>query len=334
MEVVFFHRKPRVNSNFSVEFIFENVRAILQEKVTCRVEVCQFTSNGFFKRLAITVSAAFKQGEINHVTGDVNFINLFFRKKRSVLTILDCGFMASSKGLKRFILKTFWLTIPVHRAGIVTVISQATKDELLRYVNCDPDKIRVVPVFVSAAFQPGFNVGFNANKPTLLQVGTKANKNILRLIEAVKDIPCQLDIVGELTEEHETALRKYKVDYVNSVRISDQEIVKKYRECDIVTFVSTYEGFGMPIVEAQIVGRPVITSNLLSMPEVAGEGAHLIDPFDVEDIRNGILKIIEDNQYRDILIEKGRKNAVRFSVKTITNQYADLYRSVSEGIDL
>ena len=331
MEVVFFHRKPRVNSNFSVEFIFENVRAILQEKVTCRVEVCQFTSNGFFKRLAITVSSAFKQGEINHVTGDVNFINLFFRKKRSVLTILDCGFMASSKGLKRFILKTFWLTIPVHRAGIVTVISQATKDELLRYVNCDPDKIRVVPVFVSAAFQPGFNVGFNANKPTLLQVGTKANKNILRLIEAVKDIPCQLDIVGELTEEHETALRKYKVDYVNSVRISDQEIVKKYRECDIVTFVSTYEGFGMPIIEANSVNKPVITSNILSMPEVAGDAACLVDPYQVEEISAGIRKIINDEVYRVQLIENGKVNKLRYQPSAIAQQYVDVYTELLNG---
>ena len=80
----------------------------------------------------------------------------------------------------------------------------------------------------------------------------------------------------------------YKV-YCN---LSNEEIKKKYEDCDILTLVSTYEGFGMPIIEANRVGRPVITSNILSMPEVAGEAACLVNPFDIENIN--FLRIIND----------------------------------------
>ena len=84
----------------------------------------------------------------------------------------------------------------------------------------------------------------------------------------------------------------------------------------------------MPIVEAQIIGRPIITSNLLSMPEVAGDGALIVDPYDTDAIKTGILKIINDDDYREGIIEKGRINSKRFSVKKITEEYAKLYREI------
>ena len=169
---------------------------------------------------------------------------------------------------------------------------------------------------------------FNEQNVTILQIGTKKNKNLLRLIEAIKDVDCKLEIVGELDKEQLDALSNNSINYNNSVSISNEELKQKYIEADLLAFVSTLEGFGMPIVEAQIVGRPVITSNLLSMPEVAGDGAHIIDPYSVDEIREGLLKIISDKEYRDSIVEKGRMNAERFSVETITAQYADLYKEI------
>lgn len=81
----------------------------------------------------------------------------------------------------------------------------------------------------------------------------------------------------------------------------------------------------MPIVEANIVGKPVITSNILSMPEVAGDAAHLVNPFDVEDMRNGILKLIEDDTYREQLVSNGFENARRFKVEKVVEDYKAIY---------
>ena len=97
---------------------------------------------------------------------------------------------------------------------------------------------------------------------------------------------------------------------------------------DLLVFVSTYEGFGLPILEAQATGRPVITSNVLSMPEVAGDSACLVDPFDVSSIRKGILKVINDPAYREKLIKRGFENVKRFQPDKIAEQYADIYRGL------
>jgi glycosyltransferase involved in cell wall biosynthesis len=98
---------------------------------------------------------------------------------------------------------------------------------------------------------------------------------------------------------------------------------------DIIALASSYEGFGMPILEGQAVGRPVITSNILSMPEVAGNAACLVDPYDPSSIRQGILKIIQDAAYRDELVRKGFANVKRFDPQVIALQYLDLYKKVA-----
>ncbi len=96
----------------------------------------------------------------------------------------------------------------------------------------------------------------------------------------------------------------HKIDYENFVNLKMKNYLKSIKRCDILFFASTYEGFGMPIVEANIVGRPVITSNFYSMPEVAGDSALIVDPYNIDEIRNGILKIINDDVNRNELIKK------------------------------
>ena len=84
----------------------------------------------------------------------------------------------------------------------------------------------------------------------------------------------------------------------------------------------------MPIVEANIVGRPVITSNLYSMPEVAGDAALIIDPYNIDEIRNGIIKIIKDDDLRNEIVKKGFMNADRFVLNKISQQYFELYNQI------
>ncbi|HEY9083405.1 MAG TPA: glycosyltransferase family 1 protein [Vicingaceae bacterium] len=327
MKVVFFQRKPRPNKNFSIEIFFEQIRHHLPKDVQSTVFLAKYFSNGFFKRLYISLEAIFQQGDINHITGDINFQAIFLQKKKTILTILDIGILEQTNKIQSRIIKYFWLKLPVKRAAYITTISEASKNEIIKCVNIDEKKIRVlyIPVANVIEYSPK---AFNKECVTILQIGTKKNKNLLRLIEAIKDIKCKLEIVGVLDGEQLELLNRYKINYVNSVNISNDELNKKYVDADLLAFVSTYEGFGMPIVEAQLVGRPVITSNLLSMPEVAGDGASIVDPYNVEEIKNGILKIINDDSYRESIIKNGLENAKRFDVKKIAYQYAELYREI------
>lgn len=328
-EVVYFHRKPRHVGNYSVEFIFEDVRKRLKDKIEATIVVSKYESSGLIKRLAACLEAYQKQGQVNHITGDVNYLGLLLNKKHTINTILDCVHLNNSSGLKYSLLKLFWLTLPEKRARFLTAISESTKKEILKHHPCDPDKIVVIPVAISPAFSYKHK-NFNKEKPRILQVGTAPNKNIPNLIEALKGIPCLLHIVGKRNEVYEELLRKNKVEFVYESGLTNEEIIDRYEQADIISLVSTYEGFGMPILEAQAVGRAVITSNVYSMPEVAGDSAVIVDPHDIPAIRKGIERIIQDETFREDRIRSGFENIKRFDPNTIADQYYALYKKIAE----
>ena len=136
-------------------------------------------------------------------------------------------------------------------------------------------------------------------------------------------------IVGQLLPHQEASLTKCGVCYENKIGLSDSELVKQYKDCDILVFASTSEGFGLPIVEAQAVGRPVVTSCISSMPEVAGEAACLVDTFDAASIHAGIVKVINNSAYLQTLIKPGFQNVRRFRVTQVAEKYAKLYRALA-----
>jgi glycosyltransferase involved in cell wall biosynthesis len=111
-------------------------------------------------------------------------------------------------------------------------------------------------------------------------------------------------------------------------RLTDGELVAAYQRCDMVVFASLYEGFGLPILEAQAIGRPVITSNFGAMREAAGDGALLVDPYSVDEIRAAILRIKNEPALREELVCKGRENVERFRAPVVAARYAELYRQI------
>jgi glycosyltransferase involved in cell wall biosynthesis len=330
MQVIHFNRKPRLNANYSIEGFYNNIREELKNKISIKYVECPFESNGIFRRFYNMVYAAFKQEDVNHVTGDVNYLNFFFKKEKNILTILDCGLLEVKKGFLNKLYKYFWFTLPIQRAKYVVAISEATKKEIINYTNCDSNNIKVIYVAISPLFKR-VDKPFNKSKPTILHVGTSPNKNLKRLIQAINGINCKLDIVGKLKAEEIRMLKQYKIDYTSSMDLNTEEVVQKYVNCDILAFVSTYEGFGMPIIEANTVGRAVITSNLLSMPEVAGEAACIVDSYNIDEIRKGILKIIDEDKYRDDLISSGYENAKRFSLEKIAVEHLQLYKLIYDN---
>jgi glycosyltransferase involved in cell wall biosynthesis len=324
MKVIYFHRKKVVGA-YSIENLFDLVRSKLPAHIVFKVRPLRCLSQGFFKRLFIGIEAALSQEDINHITGDIHFIALFLKKRKTILTIHDLGFLNRPKSWERTILKWFWIILPVMRSARVTVISEATKLELLKWVsNKHHNKIHVIHNAVGEYFAPS-EKEFNEKEPIILQLGTKQNKNLKRLVEALAGIKCRLEIVGHISEPIKDELSRYQINYSVSENLTNEEILSKYRMADIVAFVSTLEGFGLPIIEANAIGRVVVTSNVSSMPEIAGNAAHLVDPFDVLSIREGFLKVINDSIYRERLILNGFENRNRFDSTTISSKYAALY---------
>lgn len=330
MRVTYYQRKPRPG-RLSIERVFDAVHSALPERVRARIARSRF-DRGVLRRAYNALEAAWRQGSINHVTGDIHYVALLLRKRRTVLTIHDCVGLNRLRGVRWFLLWLLWYWLPVKRAARVTVISEASRRELLDVVRCDPAKIVVVHDPISSDFVHAPRP-FHEKQPTILQVGTKENKNLLRVAEALRGIPCHLRIIGMLSPDQEHALREAEVDYSSVSGISDEAIVQEYRAADMLLFASTYEGFGLPIVEAQATGRPVVTSNICSMPEVAGDGACLVDPHDVASIRAGIVRVINDRAYREELVANGLRNVKRFTAEAIAGQYAALYEEMIASVE-
>ncbi|MBC7388013.1 MAG: glycosyltransferase family 4 protein [Opitutaceae bacterium] len=331
MKINHFQRKPVSARYFSIENSFDAAR---QEMISAgydvKVSICKYISQGLLPRIYNTFEAAFRQTDINHITGDVHYINLFLNKSKSILTIHDCVFLKHPSPLARSVLKYFWLTLPAMRSAYITCISEATKNEILSNIKYPEDRIKVIPTVVKEDLFKFSTKEFNILEPVILHIGTTPNKNIERVAAALKGIPCTLQIIGPLDEKQKQCLTFNGIHYINEKGITNERIAVKYKEADIVLFASTYEGFGMPILEGQLTGRPVITSNISPMNEVAGDSALFVDPFDITSIRKGVLDLISNPGLRADLIEKGKANTARFSAKKIAGMYIDLYKTISE----
>jgi len=188
-------------------------------------------------------------------------------------------------------------------------------------------KVRVIPNCVSPHIHTT-QKQFNIANPVILQIGTKENKNLPRLIQALQGIKCTINIVGNLNVLQMKLLHDYNISFNNYMNLAYEQIVRLYQECDIVTLISTYEGFGLPIIEANATGRVVIAANIASIPEVAGNAALLVDPYNVAEIRDGILSLISNENLRNNLIYNGLENIKRFQPITIAAQYENLYRTI------
>lgn len=326
-KIVHYQRMRRPNSNFSLEFIFADVRRRLEENWSISHVEAPCLSNGLFRRLLIALHAWWKQGDVTHVTGDITFSAILLNRKRTVLTILDCGILQRKQGLRKWLIKKFWFEWPINRARFVTTISESAAEDLRKCCQFDGNKLKVIPVAISEKFQFSPK-DFPTQTPRLLQIGTAPNKNIPRLLEAIEGLDVELCIIGKLSPETLAKLESLRIRYRNLYNISEDEMVEEYRQADVVCFASLYEGFGMPILEAQATGRPVVTSERCSMPEVAGKGAVFVDPESIESIRSGIVSLLTSGQLRADLQQKGLENVLRFAPQHIAQRYADVYRLV------
>lgn len=319
-------RKPRSNRNYSVERVFDQLRLSLSREFKVRKVVVPYVSSGLINRIRIMLFVRSRTSRICHVTGDINFAGLL-TSNILITTILDIRFLEEAKGIKKWILRFFWLYLPVKRSKIVTVISEATKDEILKKMPSAVGKIRVVPVALPQHYKFSPKVR-NKVKPKILFIGTAPNKNLVRVAEALSGVACQLHIIGELSEYQREVLTSFNIDFVSAKNLSDEDVINKYCECDLLLFPSTYEGFGMPILEANAIGVPVVTSSILSMPEVAGNAAILVDPYSVNSIKEGVLRVLNNDDLYQDLVREGRSNIKRYSNKNITQMYQEVYKEI------
>ena len=314
---------------FSIERCFAQVVATLRGKGRpVRLKIAPVFSRGVLRRLRILAFARRLNADIVHINGDIMFAALATVPQKTVVTVHDCEILERSSRLQRWLISTFWFRLPLRRAAAVTVISTSTRDALLRHFpELDQSRLHIIPTATPDNFEYEPKNAM-PQRPRILQIGTKPNKNLPRLIAALEGLDVELVVVGRLESALAARLEQSGLRHVTKYDLSDDDLRSEYRKADIVTLVSLDEGFGMPIVEAQRAGRPIVTSNCSSMPEVAGEGAVLVEPLDPRAIRSAIVRLIEDPDYRAEIVRRGQQNAVRFRNDAIAEHYWRIYETV------
>ncbi len=327
MKINFIYR-CRIPSNNSIEQIFDGITEKLDGR---RIKIAKIelpisgaTPSAIFRNLFFLLKLRDRES-IYHITGDVHYAALATLGK-TILTVHDIQSAIKGNSIRKMLIKMFWFWLPALFVNKITVISQFSKDELAKVIPFAKKKIVVIhnPVNKLICYSPKI---FNETNPRILHLGTKPNKNLEGTIVALRDITCHLVIIGELSNEQEILLTQYNIEYTNRYHLLWMEVMEEYIKSDMVCFASLYEGFGMPIIEAQKTGRPVITSNISSMPEVAGNGASFVNPKESAEITSAIVRIIKDEDFRDDLIKQGLENVKRFEIDHIIQQYKRLYES-------
>ena len=144
----------------------------------------------------------------------------------------------------------------------------------------------------------------------------------------------ELTIIGEINNRILKLLKNNKIIYKNFINQTLNQMYNHYKNCDIVLFPSTYEGFGLPIVEAQTVGRLIITSDLSPMRETAGKAAIYVNPFSKKDIRKKVISIKKNKKKISLLIKQGYKNVERFKIINLQKEYIKIYNECYESFNI
>ena len=224
----------------------------------------------------------------------------------------------------------------IRNSDYIICISENTKKDLLHFLpDIDENKIVVIPNGISEDYymmsQENFlkNIPFKKNE-YLLFVGSRSTyKNFNLVLEAIAASKFKLVIVGKpLNDEEKNMIFKKKISlksYICLDNISNQNLNLLYNNAFALLYPSSYEGFGIPVLEAQKAGCPVIAYNKSSIPEIIGDTPLLFDDLSVEAILSK-LDILSDHQQRDFIIKKGIENATHYTWDNTFDKVLSLYK--------
>ena len=266
----------------------------------------------------------------------------------SITTIHDLIFLRFPNYYKK-IDRNFYLSFSkssCERSTKILAISQQTKSDIIHYLGINPEKIEVIYQTCNKLFyektteaqKQAVRQKFNLPEQFILSVGTiERRKNQLALLKGMVHEKLDMPIVI-LGRPRPKEYKKEMDEYILELGIRKQliflqgtnteELQAIYQMAEIMVYPSLYEGFGLPVLEAQASGCPVITSNISSLPEAGGNGALYINPRDSEQIGYEIRRVLTDSQLRNDLILKGNENALLFKDHIVAENLIKLYQSL------
>jgi glycosyltransferase involved in cell wall biosynthesis len=262
----------------------------------------------------------------------------------TLLTVHDLSFVRAPETATPVLKAYLDQVVPrsVRRAAHVLADSQATKDDLVELYGTPPEKITVLLSGVNSEFKPVSDPAVRQryhipDQPYIFSIGTvQPRKNYARLIEALAALgPAFADVhlviaggrgwlEGPIYQSVKDFGLSERVHFIGFAR--DEDLPALYTEARCLAYPALYEGFGFPVLEAMACGIPAVTSNISSIPEVAGDAALLIDPYRVDELAEALRRLLTDETLRADLIRRGFDQAARFTWGRAARQLRDIYQ--------
>lgn len=228
-------------------------------------------------------------------------------------------------------------------ANKIIAISEQTKNDIVEFMGTAPNKIEIIhqavsPLFFEKADTEKIKLKYNLPDNFIISVGTvEERKNQLSTLNAVynEKIDIPVIFVGKPTS-YNNDLHKYiaekgmkkQVTFLKNIPESD--LAALYQLAELSIYISVFEGFGLPVIEAMACGCPVITSNVSCLPETAGDAAVLCSPGNVEELGSQIKRLLSDSDLKEDWIKKGKKRAQLFHPKIYAEKLISLYSEISQ----
>ena len=275
-----------------------------------------------------------------------HFVFPIFNFKKLVLTIHDLTpllFPEYFSKIARLYMKwMIWLA--KFKANKIIAVSENTKQDLINKFGIDKGKIAVVYNGVDVSYEIINNQTrlsqvkekYETGQEYILYVGNvKPHKNISRLLKAFSMVNrnSKLIIVGKrnkVYDEVHKIIKEYQLKdkVVFTEFVPDEDLLLLYNAATVFVYPSLYEGFGLPPLEAMACGTPVITSNVSSLPEVVGDAAITIDPYDIDELVNEINNVISNPKLQQKLSRKGLNRAKKFTWRKAAEETLKVYEEV------
>ncbi len=281
-----------------------------------------------------------KQGkQLLHCTSQTLALPLLYQKRTCVVTVHDL-IPVATKTYKNFTEKVLWFFIlrALKKATHIIADSEHTKKDIIKYVGYDNAKITVIPLGVDTA--RFYDKKKRRTENTILYVGSDAQrKNIELIVKALVHVKKAVPNISfvKVGQAQDQNMRKRLVALVKNLGLEEnviwkdyvEDVAEEYNTATVFVFPSLYEGFGFPILEAMACGCPVITTNMTSLPEVAGDAAAYCDGYCEVELANKIIHVLNDKKAQSQIRTKGFLQARKFTWQKCAEETVKIYKKYS-----
>jgi glycosyltransferase involved in cell wall biosynthesis len=290
-----------------------------------------------------------KKIDIYHgLTGEIPFF-LNALKIKKIVTIHDLIFLKLPKyyNFVDVLIYKFKFKYACNNSDKIIAISKQTKMDIMKHFDIPENKIEIVYQSINNIYRktiPSFEKQeilkkYDINKPFFLSVGTleprKNQLSIIKAFEKLQNNDFELVLIGR-GKKYREILYKYILDHgLKNVKILSNvetlELPAIYQSCFSFVYISEYEGFGIPIVEALASQKPILAAYGSCLEEAGGDGAIYVNPESMDDIASGLVSLIENEKLRNKLIENGKTHLEKFDPETLTIQLIAIYKNLYEN---